>query len=223
MLCFSRGQCQEALVFKERLVCFSDSTDRISSSSSSVWSSIKEESLQTDPGSFQDYVCQIRSYGGQILQTYWIALDAFPVLKSNPSKQFPRALLSRFICSDHSGSDIFLWSYWEPDETGCQKDRPRRWASHFLDCLGCFRERVCSWCRSVHAFSESRNRINGRQHATHSYLTPGFQDRPVNMYFVAGKGKTIIAEPAKERVEPVISEFASRRLNWPLTILSPSG
>lgn len=106
MLCFTRSQCQEALVFKERLMCFSGSTERINYSLSSVWSSIKEESLQTDLGSFQDYVRQIRSYGGQILQTYWIALDAFPVLKSNPSKQFPRALLSWFICSDHSGSGI---------------------------------------------------------------------------------------------------------------------
>lgn len=106
MLWFTRGQCQEALVFKERLVWFSGSTERIRYSSSLVWSSIKAESLQTDLGSFQDYVCQIRSYRGQILQTYWMALDSFPVLKSNPSRQFPRALLSWFICSDHSGGDI---------------------------------------------------------------------------------------------------------------------
>lgn len=107
-----------------------------------------------------------------------------------PPKQFPRALLSRFICSDHSGSDIAFGVAESQLKMAVRKTDPEdglpiswtAWtASESVS--------VCSWCRSVYAFSESSNRVNGRLHATHSYLTPGFQDRPVNMYFVAGKGK----------------------------------
>lgn len=108
-----------------------------------------------------------------------------------------------------------LWCSQGPTENDCSREAgPGDQLSTCKRCsLALLLRRCCSWWPNVYTSSENNNRgSNGRSHSTPIYPTLGFQDCPVNMHFLAGKGKKdFTSYSAKEKMEPANSEFASGR------------